>query len=163
MADSSSLCSVRLEGDGPATFLAGERDLALKSLAESSVFEPVFAPGRAPVPGPYDLVLSIQDGRLVMDMKAKDGAALPTLVLSVKPYTRLVRDYFMLIESYEKMRLSGTACQLEAVDMGRRGLHDEGANLLIDRLSGKIELDHATARRLFTLICVLHAQNFPVF
>lgn len=155
----ASLKSVTLQDAQNSSPLKTEKDLALKALSEDSVFRPV----NNNAPGPYDLSLSIQDGRLVMDMKSSDGITLPTLVLSVKPYTRLVRDYFMLIESYEKMRQSGTACQLEAVDMGRRGLHDEGATLLIDRLSGKIELDHATARRLFTLICVLHGQNFPVF
>jgi uncharacterized protein (UPF0262 family) len=155
----ASLKSVTLQDAQNSSPLTTEKNLALKALSEDSVFRPV----NNNAPGPYDLSLSIQDGRLVMDMKSSEGVALPTLVLSVKPYTRLVRDYFMLIESYEKMRQSGTACQLEAVDMGRRGLHDEGATLLIDRLSGKIELDHATARRLFTLICVLHGQNFPVF
>ncbi len=155
----SSLKSVTLKDNEGAAFLQGEKDMALKALTEGSVFHPV----TGTAPAPYDLSLSIQDGRLVMDLRGSDGTPLPSLVLSVKPYTRLVRDYFMMIESYETIRQSGTACQLEAVDMGRRGLHNEGADLLIERLEGKITLDHDTARRLFTLICVLHGQHFPLF
>ena len=135
-------------------FLKAESDLALKTLAEDGIFEPE----NPPAPGPYDLALSIQDGRLVLEMMAADGAPLPALVLSVRPYTRLIRDYFLMIEGYEAMRRSGDLVKLEAIDMGRRGLHDEGASLLRDRLAGKIKMDHETARRLFTLICVLHGQ-----
>lgn len=152
-----TLHSVTLHGTHGRSFLNHEKDLALKALSEDSIFQPETA-----LPGPYDLNLSIQDGRLVMDIRAGDSTALPTLVLSVRPYTRLVRDYFMMIESYETMRRDGTAAQLEAVDMGRRGLHDEGARLVTERLAGKIAIDHATARRLFTLICVLHGQNTPI-
>lgn len=155
----SSLKSVTLRDSDTASFLRGEKDIALKALTEHSLFQPVNQDN----PGPYDLALSIQDGRLVMDISGADGVMLPSLVLSIKPYTRLVRDYFMLIESYETMRQNGTAEQLEAVDMGRRGLHNEGAHLLMERLEGKITLDHDTARRVFTLICVLHSQHFPLF
>lgn len=154
-----ALKSVSLEVAGSNATLASEKDHALRTLAEDCVFVPV----NQNIPGPYDLSLSIRDGRLVMDMTGNDGTALPSLVLSIKPYSRLVRDYFMIIESYETLRRQGTACQLETVDMARRGLHDEGANLLIERLTDKIQLDHATARRLFTLICILHKQHFPVF
>lgn len=154
-----SLRSVVLQDGDTASFLKNEKDIALKALTEGGLFQPV----NAAAPGPYDLSLSIQDGRLVMDLRGADGTRLPALVLSVKPYTRLVRDYFMLIESYETTRQSGTPCQLEAVDMGRRGLHNEGADLLMERLEGKITLDHDTARRLFTLICVLHGHHFPLF
>jgi uncharacterized protein (UPF0262 family) len=155
----SSLKSVHLEETGGASFLRCEKDLALKTLAEDSVFAPV----NQNIPGPYELTLRIHDGRLVMDIKGDDNTPLPTLVLSIKPYSRLVRDYFMMIESYEIMRKQGTACQLEAVDMGRRGLHNEGAELLVERLKDKVMIDLETARRLFTLICILHAQNSPVF
>jgi uncharacterized protein (UPF0262 family) len=139
--------------------LNNEKDMALKALSEDSVFRPA---GQSHA-GPYDLTLSIHDGRLIMDVRDNAGVALPSLILSIKPYSRLVRDYFMMIESYEIMRREGTAAQLEAVDMGRRGLHNEGGTLLIGRLQGKIELDLETARRLFTLICILHKQHFPVF
>jgi uncharacterized protein (UPF0262 family) len=133
--------------------------MALKALCEDSVFQPVHANAS----GPYDLILSIQDGRLVIAMTDGQGNALPTLVLSARPYSRLIRDYFMMIESCETLRRTGAPCQLESVDMARRGLHNEGADLLIERLSGKITLDHPTARRLFTLICALHGRDFPVF
>lgn len=154
-----SLKSVHLDEADKTPVLRQERELALKSLSEGSRFQPA----NTDIPGPYDLKLGTHDARLVMQMTGADGAALPALILSLKPYTRLVRDYFMMIESYETMRRGGTADQLEAVDMGRRGLHDEGATLLIERLSGKVSLDHQTARQLFTLICILHGQRVPLF
>lgn len=154
-----SLRAITLNEADSLSFLKSEKDQAIRELGEDAVFHPE----NAAIPGPYDLTLSIQDGRLVLEMAGQDGTPLPALVLSVRPYTRLIRDYFMLIESYEKVRVSGTACQLEPIDMARRGLHNEGADLLIERLEGKIALDHPTARRLFTLICALHGQHFPVF
>lgn len=155
----NALQSITLHETAPRAFLGTEKDQAIASLREDAVFQPA----NTAIPGPYDLHLSIQDGRLVMEMAGADGTPLPALVLSVKPYTRLIRDYFMLIESYETLRKAGTACQLEPVDMARRGLHNEGADLLMERLAGKIALDHPTARRLFTLICALHGQHFPAF
>jgi len=155
----SSLKSVHLEEAGGTSFLKCEKDMALKTLAENSVFTPV----HQNVAGPYDLTLSIHDGRLIMDIKGVDGTALPTLILSIKPYSRLVRDYFIMIESYETMRKQSNACQLETVDMARRGLHNEGAELLVERLKEKVVIDLETARRLFTLICILHTQNSPLF
>ncbi|MDB5490382.1 MAG: hypothetical protein JWO78_231 [Micavibrio sp.] len=155
----SDLKSIHLSEGQSLSTLGNERDLALRDLAEDSVFKPVHHEDS----GPYDLSLTIHDGRLVMDIKGNDGAALPSLILSIKPYSRLVRDYFMMIDSYETMRRQGTGCQLETIDMARRGLHNEGAELLIERLDGKIRLDHPTARRFFTLICILHSQNFSQF
>lgn len=155
----SSLKSVHLHETDGASFLKCEKDMALKTLAEDSVFAPV----NQSVPGPYDLTLSVQDGRLIMEIKGEDDAALPGLILSLKPYGRLVRDYFMMIESYETMRRQGNACQLETIDMARRGLHDEGGAMLRERLQDKIELDLETARRLFTLICILHKQHYPFY
>jgi uncharacterized protein (UPF0262 family) len=154
-----SIKTVTLHENGVSSLLTSEKDLALKALREESVFQPV----NATTPGPYDLTLSIQDGRLVMEMADGQAQPLPALVLSVRPYSRLIRDYFMMIESCETLRRTGTPCQLEPVDMARRGLHNEGADLLIERLAGKIALDHPTARRLFTLICALHGRDFPVF
>ncbi|MBI2235008.1 MAG: UPF0262 family protein [Micavibrio aeruginosavorus] len=154
-----SLRAITLHETASLSFLKSEKDQAIRDLCDDAVFRPA----NTASPGPYDLSLSIQDGRLVLEMAEQDGTPLPALVLSVRPYTRLIRDYFMLIESYEKIRVTGTACQLEPIDMARRGLHNEGADLLIERLEGKIALDHPTARRLFTLICALHGQHFPVF
>lgn len=155
----TDLKSVRLIEADSSSPLKNEKDLALKSLAEDSIFKPASNPDS----GPYTLSLSIHDGRLVIDVKDNADIALPSLVLSIKPYSRLVRDYFMMIESYEAMRRDGTAMQLETVDMARRGLHNEGGELLIERLEEKVTLDLETARRLFTLICILHKQHFPKF
>ncbi len=155
-----SLKSITLHETHGTTALHQEKILALKALREESVFFPANVPDAQ---APYHLDLRVEDGRLIIELTDTNATHLPTLILSVKPYTRLVRDYFMLIESYEHFRKTGNPAQLEAVDMGRRGLHDEGATLLRDRLTGKIDLDHNTARRIFTLICVLHAQNFPLF
>ena len=83
---------------------------------------------------------------------------LPLLALSLQPYRRLIHDYFLMVQGYEESRRSAPPERLEAIDMGRRGLHNEGAELLIERLKGKIDMDFETARRLFTLICVLHRK-----
>lgn len=128
-----------------------DRDIALHDLKENSHFKP-----SSDKEGPYDVSLKIMENRLVMEMSSADGTALPTLVLSLKPYKRIIQDYFMIVHSYDEAMRDGKPSRIEAIDMGRRGLHNEGAELLQDRLSGKIELDHDTARRLFTLICVLH-------
>jgi uncharacterized protein (UPF0262 family) len=112
--------------------------------------------------GPYGVTLSIAEGRLVMQMKNAQKEETPALVLSLSPYRRLIQDYFLMIESYEKARLSATREKLEAIDMGRRGLHNEGAELFKSRLEGKIELDFETARKFFTLICALHRSHFKL-
>ena len=85
------------------------------------------------------------------------------LVLSLKPYKRLVKDYFMIVRSYDEAMREGKPSRIEAIDMGRRGLHNEGAESLQERLADKISMDFDTARRLFTLICVLHAQNLSMW
>lgn len=105
--------------------------------------------------GPYVLRLAIQDERLVLEVNA-DGAPVMTHLLSLKPFRRIVRDYFLMCESYYKAIRSSTPQQVETIDMARRGIHNEGTDILIGRLKGKITLDFDTARRLFTLICVLH-------
>lgn len=157
--NSCCLKNVHLDESDKTPLLRHERELALNSLSEGGLFQPA----NTDIPGPYNLRLGTQDARLVLQITGANGATLPALILSLKPYTRLVRDYFMMIESYELMRRDGTADQLEAVDMGRRGLHDEGAALLIERLTGKVSLDHHTARQLFTLICILHGQRAPLY
>lgn len=131
-----------------------DRDTALKDLMETSRFEPMSDQN-----GPYTLTLSIQENRLVIEIKNKKSESLPTLVLSLKPYKRLIQDYFMIVRSYDEALKDGKPSRIEAIDMGRRGLHNEGADLLIDRLEQKIRMDHDTARRLFTLICVLHESK----
>lgn len=155
----STLKSIHLDDEAVASFLRVEKDQAVRMLCEESLFRPV----SASIAGPYELSIRIHEGRLVMEIKGDQGRDLPALVLSVKPYSRLIRDYFMMIESCEALRKTGTACQIEPVDMARRGLHNEGAELLMERLNGKIELDKPTARRLFTLICALHNRDYPLF
>jgi uncharacterized protein (UPF0262 family) len=107
-------------------------------------------------PGPYRLVLSLADRRLVFDIRSEAGEPLVAHALSLTPFRRVVKDYFLICESYFKAIRSGSPSRIEALDMGRRGVHNEGSQILMDRLKGKIEVDFDTARRLFTLICVLH-------
>ncbi len=132
-----------------------EREIALYDLLEANSFRPVGSPG-----GPYNLVLGIEEGRLVFDVRTALGEPLRKVMLSLTAFRRIVKDYFLICESYFKaIGGSQTPYQIEALDMGRRGLHDEGAGLLRDHLKGKIEMDFDTARRLFTLICVLHLKG----
>ncbi|TCT03816.1 uncharacterized protein (UPF0262 family) [Tepidamorphus gemmatus] len=128
-----------------------ERAVAIYDLLEENRFAPV-GTGE----GPFALKLSIQDNRLVFDIRAEDGAPVVAHILSLTPFRRIVRDYFLICESYYQSIRSGSPSRIEAVDMGRRGIHNEGSSILIERLAGKIDIDFDTARRLFTLICVLH-------
>ncbi len=129
-----------------------ERAVAIFDLIEENRFCPVGDEGG----GPYRLRLSLAESRLVFEVSREDGAAVVTHILSLTPFRRIVKDYFMICESYYQAIRSATPSQIEAIDMGRRGLHNEGSQTLMDRLAGKIEVDFDTARRLFTLICVLH-------
>jgi len=109
--------------------------------------------------GPYALTLSIQDQRLVFDVAGDDGAQLRVFGLSLTPLKRVVRDYFMICDSYYAAIRTATPQQIETIDMARRGLHNEGSELLRERLAGKATFDLDTARRLFTLICALHTRG----
>ena len=126
-----------------------ERRVAIVDLLKENVFKPDGAPG-----GPYGLKLSMADSRLAIDIAGPDFDR--RLILSLTPLRGLIKDYFMLCDSYyDAIRNAKTAGQIEALDMGRRGVHNEGAGLLRERLKDKVELDSDTARRLFTLICAL--------
>jgi uncharacterized protein (UPF0262 family) len=129
-----------------------ERAVAIYDLIEENAFRPV----GDTVGGLYKLKLSLIESRLVFSVSREDGAAVITHILSLTPFRRIVKDYYMICESYYEAIRSSTPSQIEAIDMGRRGLHNEGSQTLLDRLSGKIDVDFDTARRLFTLICVLH-------
>jgi len=129
-----------------------ERAVAIFDLIEENSFVPVGDTGT----GPYRLKLSLADSRLVFDIFRENGEQVATHILSLTPFRRVVKDYFLICESYYAAIRSATPSQIEAIDMGRRGLHNEGSQTLKDRLEGKIEIDFDTARRLFTLICVLH-------
>ena len=128
-----------------------ERAVAIYDLIEDNSFAPVDHDG-----GPYVLHLSISENRLVFDIRREDGTPLMAHLLSLTPLRRIVKDYFLICDSYYKAIRTATPSQIEAIDMGRRGLHNEGSELLMERLKEKIEIDFDTARRLFTLICVLH-------
>jgi uncharacterized protein (UPF0262 family) len=128
-----------------------ERAVAIYDLLEENSFYPVGHDG-----GPYALQLSIADNRLVFDVKLADGAPVVAHHLSLSPLRRIVKDYFLICESYYAAIRTSSPSQIEAIDMGRRGLHNEGSELLMQRLDGKIAIDVDTARRLFTLICVLY-------
>ena len=128
-----------------------ERAVAIYDLIEDNSFAPVDHDG-----GPYALHLSITENRLVFDIRREDGTPLMAHLLSLTPLRRIVKDYFMICDSYYKAIRTASPTQIEAIDMGRRGLHNEGSELLKERLKEKIDVDFDTARRLFTLICVLH-------
>lgn len=128
-----------------------ERAVAIYDLLEANRFAPVGHAG-----GPYALHISIAESRLVFDIRLSDGSPVIAHGLSLTPFRRIVKDYFLICDSYFNAIRTSTPTQIEAIDMGRRGLHNEGSELLIERLKEKVELDFDTARRLFTLVCVLH-------
>ena len=131
-----------------------EREIALYDLMEANSFHPVGSKG-----GPYQLVLGVEENRLVFNIKLVSGEQHGKLILSLTPFRRVIKDYFQLCESYFKAIPNQPSNRIEVLDMGRRGLHDDGAKILQERLKGKIEVDFDTARRLFTLICVLHLKG----
>ncbi len=128
-----------------------ERAVAIYDIIEQNSFAPV---GRDS--GPYALKLAIVDNKLVFEITATDGEAVVTHILSLTPFRKIVKDYFLVCDSYYEAIRTASPSQIEAIDMGRRGLHNEGSQLLMERLAGKVEIDFDTARRLFTLLCVLH-------
>ncbi len=160
-SDQSKIKTIELLHEEAAEFsalIARDRATALQDLALESVFQLEKDSG-----GPYDLSLSIEENRLVFRIKNSAGKPLPMLVLALKPYRRIIKDYFLIMHSYDAALRDGKPSRIEAIDMGRRALHNEGATLLQERLGGKISMDHSTARRLFTLICVLHASKMAVW
>jgi uncharacterized protein (UPF0262 family) len=129
-----------------------ERAVAIFDLIEENSFAPVGDDQG----GPYRLKLSLAESRLVFAISREDGTSVVTHILSLTPFRRIVKDYYLICESYYEAIRSSTPSHIEAIDMGRRGLHNEGSQTLLERLSGKIDIDFDTARRLFTLVCVLH-------
>lgn len=129
-----------------------ERQIAIFDLLEENTFHPDGA-----LTGPYDLRMGLLENRLLLDVTGPDYQR--RHILSLSPFRSLIKDYFLICESYYAAIKKLGPSQIEALDMGRRGLHDEGSELLRERLDGKIEVDHDTARRLFTLICALHIKS----
>jgi len=132
------------------TEIEHERAIAVYDLLEQNSFAPVGHKA-----GPYDLHLGVIDNRLMLDIRGHDGKPLIIFGLSMSPFRRVIRDYSIVCESYYAAMQSQSLTQVEAIDMGRRAVHNEGADLLIERLEGKVVIDRDTARRLFTLIYVL--------
>ena len=135
-----------------------ERRIAIFDLIEENAFKPIRA-WEAGHQGPYRLRLSCADGRLVLEIAGEDETPLETLILGLGRFRRPIRDYFAICDSYYQAIRKATAAEIETIDMARRGIHNEAAELLLERLAGKVETDFATARRLFTLICVLHIRG----
>ncbi len=135
-----------------------ERRVAIFDLIEDNVFKPLrdFGDGYA---GPYHLKISVEEGRLILDIRRSDDTAFEVLILGLGRFRRIVKDYFAICDSYYQAIRKASAAEIETIDMARRGVHNEAAELLRERLEGKIETDFATARRLFTLICVLHIKG----
>ncbi len=128
-----------------------ERAVAIYDLLEENSFAPEGHDG-----GPYALSLSIVENKLVFEVREPDSAPVASHILSLTPFRKVIRDYFLICESYYQAIKTASPSRIEAIDMGRRGVHDEGSRILMERLEGKISIDFDTARRLFTLICVLH-------
>jgi len=130
-----------------------ERKVAIYDLLEENHFAPI-----GNYTGPYNLHLAIEENRLVFDVRDTEDTALTKFILPLTPFRKIVKDYFLVCDSYYQAIKTASPSQIEAIDMGRRGLHNEGAETLYERLREKAEVDHDTARRLFTLICVLHIK-----
>lgn len=135
-----------------------ERRIAIFDLLEANFFAP-----QRPYPegyaGPFRITLRVEEGRLAIDIAAENSSLLETLVLGLATLRRPIKDYFAICDSYFQAIRNATPAQIETVDMARRGIHNDAAQLLKDKLEGKIEVDFDTARRLFTLICVLHIRG----
>ena len=131
-----------------------ERAAAITDLLKENQFAPISG-----LRGPYDVHLAVEENRLMMEIRGRADGASESIVLPLAPFRRIVKDYFLVCESYYEAIRDKSLRQVEAIDVGRRALHDEGSTLLTERLAGKVAIDHDTARRLFTLICVLHLRS----
>lgn len=155
--ETARLARVVLEGEALTRLSPiheADRNQAVADLAA----ENRFAPLAAPEAGPFALTLSIQEGRLVFDIAGADHVRIVAHHLALGPFRGLIKDYQLLVDSHMTAVADGRESRIQAIDMGRRGLHNEGAALLQRRLDGKIVIDFETARRLFTLVCVLHQR-----
>jgi uncharacterized protein (UPF0262 family) len=140
----------------PTPEIDQERKVAMFDLLEDNSFSIPARDDREVPPGPYKLALSIKERRLVFDLKQENDEHAGAFLLSLGPFRQVVKDYFQICESYFDAVKNLPPSQIETIDMARRGIHNEGARVLQERLEGKADIDNDTARRLFTLICVLH-------
>jgi len=131
-----------------------ERQVAVFDLLESNLFELKDGFG-----GPYKVELSLQGTTLVFLVKDEAGSRTAEIGLAIRPFRRIIKDYFLICDSYFEAIRTASPSRIEAIDMGRRGLHNEGAEKLAEALAGKVRVDDETARRLFTLVCVLHIRG----
>lgn len=139
-----------------------ERRVAIFDLIEENFFKVLPRVGRDSdngYAGPFQLRLSVEEGRLIFDIRRADGTPFDILIFGLGRFRRPVREYFAICDSYYQAIRKASAAEIETIDMARRGVHNQAAELLMERLDGKVEIDFATARRLFTLICVLHIKG----
>lgn len=162
MPDANRLIDIQLDEAGlpvPTPEIEQERRVAIFDLLEENVFGLPGRDGKAAPTGPYRLGLSIKERRLVFHVTTETGEFAAEFHLSLSPFRQVIKDYFQICESYFDAVKRLPPSQIEAIDMGRRGIHNEGSRVLLERLDGKVETDMPTARRLFTLICVLHFKG----
>ena len=155
MSGTNIIAALELSGFGAGSETPADHDrrIAINDLLDSNHLAPVDLDD-----GPYAVKLAIEEGRLLVEVKTEDGALLRTHVFSMGPFRGVYKDYFMICDSYNDAVREASLAQIEAIDMGRRGIHNEGSELLRERLEGKIDVDFETARRLFTLIGSLHRR-----
>lgn len=159
MADTDRIFDVNLDDSGlptPAPIIAQERAVAIFDLIEENVFGVV---GIDEAHGPYRLNLAISEGRLVFDVRNEKDEPVHAFHLSLTAFRQVIKDYFLICDSYYTAVKQLPPGKIEAIDMGRRGIHNEGSRILLDRLKGKVDTDMETARRLFTLIAALHFKG----
>jgi uncharacterized protein (UPF0262 family) len=155
--ESARICEIQLDEHSVVRRSADvehERAVAIFDLVEENYFAPAGHDG-----GPYRLHLAIEENRLMFDIRNEAQEEVAAIALPLLPFRRIVKDYFAVCEVYFEAIKTASPSKIEAIDMGRRGLHNEGSELLRERLDGKIEIDFDTARRLFTLLCVLHIRG----
>ena len=131
-----------------------ERRIAIYDLLEANSFQPV-----GEFEGPYNVLMGMEENRLVLNIRNSDDDPLTRVLVPLMPFRRIIKDYFTICESYFQAIKTAQPSKIEAIDMGRRGLHNDGSDLLRERLEGKIVVDNETARRLFTLICILQIRS----
>ncbi len=137
-----------------STDIEHERRIAIYDLMEANSFQPV-----GEFEGPYNVLMGMEENRLVLNIRNSDDEPLTRVLVPLMPFRRIIKDYFTICESYFQAIKSAQPSKIEAIDMGRRGLHNDGSDLLRERLDGKIIVDNETARRLFTLICILQIRS----
>lgn len=155
----SRICQIEIDDRGlptPTPEIEQERKVAIFDLLEDNSFALCARDGQESPPGPFHMQLAIRERRLVISVSNESGASMGEIILSLGPFRQVVKDYYQICGSYFDAVKRLPPSQIEAIDMARRGIHNEGARILQERLEGKAEMDIDTARRLFTLVCVLH-------